>query len=128
MSEAFKEMTAAYQQATEQIGVLERKNDELEQKVELTNRIVECLELKHELSGGHIDDTLVEELCDEIEELKVLVNELDKNNDRIIALENKDDNLKMSIEQANKNIEQEALKIRITVAAYCCIQTSYVSI
>ena len=105
MSGAFKEMTAAYQQATERIDVLERKNDELEQKVELTNRIVECLELKHELSGGHIDDTLVEELCDEIEELKVLVNELDKNNDRIIALENKDDNLKISIEQANKNIE-----------------------
>ena len=77
MSEAFKEMTTACQQATERIDVLERKSDELEQKVELTNRIVECLELKQGLSGKHINDTFVKELCDEIEELKVIVNELD---------------------------------------------------
>ena len=110
MSEAFKEMTIAYQQATERIDVLEKKNDELEQKVELTNRIVECLELKHELSGGHIDNTLVEELCGEVDELKLNVNELEKNGERITALQNKDNNLEMSIEQANKNIE--LLKIK----------------
>ena len=104
--QAFKEMTVAYQEATERIDELEKRNDELEQKVELTNRIVECLELKHELSGGHIDNTFVEELCGEIEELKINVNKLEMNGERITAaLKNKDCDLELSIEQANKNIE-----------------------
>ena len=103
-------MKIAYQQATKRIDTLEKRNDELEQKVELTNRIVECLELKHNLSGGHIDDECVEQLCGEIEGLTTKVEELKRNNERLTSLEIKDRNFEKDFEQVNKNIELLQIK------------------
>ena len=102
MSESFKEMSAAYQQATKRIDTLEKRNNELEEKVELLDKIMECFELKYDLSGGQTGDTL--ERCFEH------INELEGNGERIAALEQRDDSLRSNVEQASRNIE--LLKVR----------------